>query len=78
VPYLPGVSATDADKLDLASVAAAVGGFLGSLHVPAPPDAPANPFRGVPLAPFGRQPADDERRPPNPAASPDLNSRVRP
>jgi aminoglycoside phosphotransferase (APT) family kinase protein len=50
VPYLPGVSATDADKLDLASVAAAVGGFLGSLHVPAPPDAPANPFRGVPLA----------------------------
>ena len=31
-------------------MAAAVGGFLGALHVPAPPDAPANPFRGVPLA----------------------------
>ena len=30
--------------------AGSVGGFLGSLHAPAPPDAPANPFRGVPLA----------------------------
>ena len=27
-----------------------VGRFLGALHVPAPADAPANPFRGVPLA----------------------------
>jgi aminoglycoside phosphotransferase (APT) family kinase protein len=27
-----------------------VGGFLGSLHVPAPPEAPANPVRGVPHA----------------------------
>jgi aminoglycoside phosphotransferase (APT) family kinase protein len=50
VPYLPGVPATSADGLDLASVAAALGGFLGSLHAPAPPDAPANPYRGVPLA----------------------------
>lgn len=50
VPYLPGVPATNAAGLDLASVAAALGGFLGSLHAPAPPDAPANPFRGVPLA----------------------------
>jgi aminoglycoside phosphotransferase (APT) family kinase protein len=50
VPYLPGEPAADADSLDLESVAAAVGGFLGSLHAPAPPDAPANPFRGVPLA----------------------------
>jgi aminoglycoside phosphotransferase (APT) family kinase protein len=33
-----------------AGAAAAVGGFLGALHVPAPADAPANPFRGVPLA----------------------------
>jgi len=31
------------------AAAAAVGGFLGALHVPAPADAPANPFRGVPL-----------------------------
>jgi aminoglycoside phosphotransferase (APT) family kinase protein len=50
VPYLPGEPAADVGSLDLAGAADAVGGFLGSLHVPAPPDAPANPFRGVPLA----------------------------
>jgi aminoglycoside phosphotransferase (APT) family kinase protein len=42
VPYLPGAPATDADSLDLAGVAADVGGFLGSLHAPAPPEAPAH------------------------------------
>ena len=50
VPFLPGIPATDADSLDLGGAAASVGGFLGALHVPAPPDAPLNPFRGVPLA----------------------------
>ncbi len=52
VPYIPGTPAADAEPadLDLPDVAAAVGGFLGTLHVPAPPDAPVNPFRGVPLA----------------------------
>jgi aminoglycoside phosphotransferase (APT) family kinase protein len=50
VPYLPGEPAADADSVDLADAAGSVGGFLGSLHAPAPPDAPANPFRGVPLA----------------------------
>ncbi len=50
MPYLPGEPAADADSLDLADAAGSVGGFLGSLHAPAPPDAPANPFRGVPLA----------------------------
>jgi aminoglycoside phosphotransferase (APT) family kinase protein len=50
VPYLPGEPAADADSIDLPSAADAVGGFLGSLHAPAPPDAPANPYRGVPLA----------------------------
>jgi aminoglycoside phosphotransferase (APT) family kinase protein len=52
VPYIPGTPAADAEPgdLDQAAAAAAVGGFLGALHVPAPPDAPANPFRGVPLA----------------------------
>ena len=50
VPYLAGVPAAAAVPLDLPSVAAGVGGFLGSLHAPAPPDAPANPYRGVPLA----------------------------
>jgi aminoglycoside phosphotransferase (APT) family kinase protein len=50
VPYLPGVPAAQASCFDPAAAAAAVGGFLGALHVPAPADAPANPFRGVPLA----------------------------
>jgi aminoglycoside phosphotransferase (APT) family kinase protein len=50
VPYLPGVPAAHATWFDPAGAAAAVGGFLGALHVPAPADAPANPFRGVPLA----------------------------
>jgi aminoglycoside phosphotransferase (APT) family kinase protein len=49
VPYLPGEPAADADLGDPRGVATAVGGFLGSLHQPAPGDAPANPFRGVPL-----------------------------
>ena len=50
MPYLPGVSAAQASWFDPAAAAAAVGRFLGALHVPAPADAPANPFRGVPLA----------------------------
>jgi aminoglycoside phosphotransferase (APT) family kinase protein len=49
VPYLPGVPAAQASSFDPAQAAAAVGGFLGVLHIPAPADAPANPFRGVPL-----------------------------
>jgi aminoglycoside phosphotransferase (APT) family kinase protein len=50
VPFLPGTPAADADSLDLGAAAASVGGFLGALHAPAPPDAPRNPFRGVPLS----------------------------
>ncbi len=50
VRYLPGVPAARASSFDLDAAAAAVGGFLGALHVPAPADAPANPSRGVPLA----------------------------
>ena len=50
VPYLPGVPAARAGSFDPEGAAASVGGFLGALHVPAPADAPANPFRGVPLA----------------------------
>ncbi len=50
VRYLPGVPAARASSFDLDGAAAAVGGFLGALHVPAPADAPANPSRGVPLA----------------------------
>jgi aminoglycoside phosphotransferase (APT) family kinase protein len=50
VPYLPGIPAAQAGPFDPAAAATAVGGFLGARHVPAPADAPANPFRGVPLA----------------------------
>jgi aminoglycoside phosphotransferase (APT) family kinase protein len=50
VPYLPGVPAAQARWFDPGGAAAVVGGFLGALHVRAPADAPANPFRGVPLA----------------------------
>ena len=54
VPYLPGVPAAGADgggvPLDLAAVAADLGGFLRAMHIAAPADAPANPFRGVPLS----------------------------
>jgi aminoglycoside phosphotransferase (APT) family kinase protein len=50
VAYLPGVPAAQARSFDPAGAAAALGGFLGALHVPAPAEAPANPFRGVPLA----------------------------
>ena len=54
VPYLPGTPAADmldvAGALDFAGLATALGAFLAALHQPAPADAPANPFRGVPLA----------------------------
>lgn len=51
VPYLPGDPAAEAGpRLDLASAAVSLGRFLGELHAPAPPEAPANPVRGVPLA----------------------------
>jgi aminoglycoside phosphotransferase (APT) family kinase protein len=49
-PFLPGEPASGTVAFDQREAAVAVGGFLGALHVPAPPDAPANPFRGVPLA----------------------------
>jgi len=50
VPFLPGRVAAEEPPADLADAAADLGRFLGALHVPAPPDAPVNPFRGVPLA----------------------------
>jgi aminoglycoside phosphotransferase (APT) family kinase protein len=47
LPWLPGVSA---DHSDLDSTEGSrFGSFLRSLHMPAPQDAPPNPFRGVPL-----------------------------
>jgi aminoglycoside phosphotransferase (APT) family kinase protein len=49
VPFLPGTPAADGPPFDPRRVAADLGGFFGALHVPAPPAAPANPYRGVPL-----------------------------
>ncbi len=49
VPYLPGRAAVNS-SLDHNDAASSLGAFLAALHAPAPPDAPANPFRGIPLA----------------------------
>ena len=57
LPWLNG-GAADRNEPDAAQ-ASAFGAFLRSLHVAAPPDAPANPFRGVPLA--NRATAVEER-----------------
>ena len=47
IPWLPGQSADQHEpKVSQATVLA---DFLRALHTPAPPDAPANPLRGVPL-----------------------------
>ena len=50
VEFLPGTPASDGPPFDPRRAAADLGGFFGALHVTAPPDAPANPYRGVPLA----------------------------
>lgn len=50
VPLLPGQIAAQSSPANLRDAAASLGEFLGALHVPAPPDAPSNPFRGVPIA----------------------------
>lgn len=47
--YLPGEVAAADPPMDGHLAAQALGSFLAALHRPAPPDAPANPFRGVPL-----------------------------
>jgi len=49
-PWLPGRAALHAPLSDPMSAAAPLGSFLQALHQPAPSDAPANPFRGIPLA----------------------------
>jgi aminoglycoside phosphotransferase (APT) family kinase protein len=44
------VPAADGPQFDPRLAAADLGGFFGALHAPAPRGAPANPYRGVPLA----------------------------
>jgi aminoglycoside phosphotransferase (APT) family kinase protein len=50
VPFLAGQAAARNPPADLREAAVVLGKFLGALHVPAPPDASANPYRGVALA----------------------------
>jgi aminoglycoside phosphotransferase (APT) family kinase protein len=57
VPWLAG-QAADLD-LPLAAEAPRLGAFLKALHLPAPAQAPTNPFRGVPLQ--KRAPQVEER-----------------
>jgi aminoglycoside phosphotransferase (APT) family kinase protein len=48
--YLPGAPALDAPPADPEAAAVVLGSFVAALRRPAPPDAPLNPYRGVPLA----------------------------
>lgn len=49
-PWFPGRPASLDPPLDWDETAASLGRFLTALHQPAPPDAPSNPYRGMPLA----------------------------
>ena len=49
VRWFPGHTALAVPPDDLRPVATALGQFLGALHQPAPPDAPHNPARSIPL-----------------------------
>ncbi|MEU4689981.1 aminoglycoside phosphotransferase family protein [Actinoplanes sp. NPDC023714] len=50
VPRLAGDIAARTPPADHDQAAVTLATFLAALHVPAPPDAPRNPVRGVPLA----------------------------
>lgn len=49
-PWLEGAIAADEPPSDPDATADVLGAFLAALHRPAPPDAPVNPYRGIPLA----------------------------
>lgn len=49
-PWLPGSVLLGSALDDPVAAAARLGRFLRAFHRPAPPDAPPNPYRGVPLA----------------------------
>jgi aminoglycoside phosphotransferase (APT) family kinase protein len=50
VPWLSGIPGDRSTISDPDDAARSLGCFLRALHQPAPPDAPLNPYRGVPLA----------------------------
>jgi aminoglycoside phosphotransferase (APT) family kinase protein len=49
-PWRSGTVAADIPAADRAGAAAELAEFMAELHTPAPPDAPPNPARGVPLS----------------------------
>ncbi len=49
VPWLEGVPVAHSPALDQDRLIDDLSGFMNALHVPAPDDAPHNPYRGVPL-----------------------------
>ncbi len=49
-PWFGGSIAALQPPVHAERAARTIGGFLAALHRPAPPDAPHNPYRGVPLA----------------------------
>ena len=50
VPWIDGEAVSDTTLRDPHGAAVALGEFVRALARPAPPDAPPNPYRGVPLA----------------------------
>ena len=50
VPRFPGSAAAVTPPDDQSVTARELAGFLRTLHVPAPADAPRNPYRGIPLS----------------------------
>jgi aminoglycoside phosphotransferase (APT) family kinase protein len=50
IPFLPGESAARTPPAYWPDAAVSLGRFLAALHTPAPPEAPVNAVRGVPLA----------------------------
>ena len=58
-PWFEGTSAVSSPLRDPHTAAVELSAFVSALHLPAPHDAPRNPFRGVPLA--NRTPSIDER-----------------
>lgn len=49
-PWFEGRTAAEVPPSERSGIAAALADFMTGLHRPAPPDAPRNPVRGVPLA----------------------------
>ncbi|OUC94376.1 aminoglycoside phosphotransferase family protein [Streptosporangium minutum] len=49
-PWFEGRTVADVPPSDRSGIAAPLADFMTGLHRPAPPDAPRNPVRGVPLA----------------------------